>query len=371
CKAVVNEIGGMMMSSRASVGKKQAVNQGEMADLQSLIGKGRDVATKLWTRITAEKNAYNAALAEYKVNHQQFSAKRTVLTDLLNISRLDVLLAKSAQAIQDSWTTVGLQRGMKELVHLMSDDFQTVFDASEDIKKLMQGVYDHFIEKFGFQKMRLPKLDLEPHRTKLQLLALQTEQFANDPVNVLAKEKHFVVKNFYKTLVNQARATFNDAKIQSERWLQGVVLPLEIQMKDHKAQLQSRLDSLAKINEKTTSINEQMAMLKAAEQDLKRQRDMIDGLIMRVKEHGSHPVLAESPPAVRPAQDEMPVDFMKTSRIAVPVTAERMAQRPMPAAQPAPAAKMEPPPAPKPEPKAPAPAEKPMVSDDAFAFLNP
>jgi hypothetical protein len=347
CRAVVSDIGGMMGSSRASIAKKQQANQAEIAELHGLVGKSRDLVTKLWTRITAEKNAYNAALAEYKVNHQQFSAKRTVLTDLLNISRLDVLLAKSAQAIQDSWTTVGLQRGMKELVHLMSDDFQTVYDASEDIKKLMQGVYDHFIEKFGFQKMRLPKLDLEPHRTKLQLLALQTEQFANDPVNVLAKEKHFVVKNFYKTLVNQARATFNDAKIQSERWLQGVVLPLEIQMKDHKAQLQSRLDSLAKINEKTTSINEQMAMLRAAEQDLKHQREMIETLIARVAEYGDHPTLAETPPVHRPDQD-VPVDFMQTARIAIDPHA---APAPAPASRPS--------------------GDAPLVADEAFAFLNP
>jgi hypothetical protein len=357
CKAVVSEIGGMMVSSRASIAKKQQANQAEIAILQDISGKSRDVVTKIWQKITAEKNAYNAALAEYKVNFAQFSAKKQGLVDQLNVARLDQLLSASAKAIEDSWTTVGLQRGMKELVRLMSDDFEKVFVASEDIKKLMQGVYDHFIEKFGFQRMRLPSLDLDPHRTKLQLLVHQTEQFANDPVNVLAKEKHFVVKNFYRTLVISARSTFNDAKIQSDRWLQGVVLPLEIQMKDHKAQLQSRLDSLAKINEKTTSINEQMAMLKAAEQDLKRQRDMIDGLIMRVKEHGSHPVLAESPPAVRPAQDEVPVDFMKTSRLVVPT--------------PAAAKKAEAPPEPKPEPKPPAPAEQPMVGDDAFAFLNP
>jgi hypothetical protein len=362
CKAVVSEIGGMMVSSRASIAKKQEANQAEIAILNDLSGKSREVVTKIWTKITAEKNAYNSALAEYKVNFQKFSVKRQGLVDQLNVARLDQLLVASAKAIEDSWTTVGLQRGMKELVRLMSEDFQKVFETSEDIKKLMQDVYDHFIEKFGFQRMRLPSLDLDPHRTKLQLLALQTEQFANDPVNVLAKEKHFVVKNFYKTLVNSARATFNDAKIQSDRWLQGVVLPLEIQMKDHKAQLQSRLDSLAKINEKTTSINEQMAMLRAAEQDLKRQRDMIDGLIGRVKEHGTHAVLSESPPAHRPVQDEVPVDFMKTARIP--------AQNPMPPQAPS-AAPVKAAAAPMPAKPVAAPVvEKPMVSDDLLASLG-
>ena len=84
CKAVVNEIGGMMMSSRASVGKKQQANQAEIAELNGLVGKSREVVTKLWGKITAEKNAYNAALAEYKVNHANFSAKKTALLDRLN-----------------------------------------------------------------------------------------------------------------------------------------------------------------------------------------------------------------------------------------------------------------------------------------------
>jgi len=281
CRAVVGEIGGMMASSRAQLAKKQKGNQDQIAELNGLVGKSREVVAKLWAKITAEKNAYNAALAEYKVNFSQFSAKRAVLQELLNTGRLDAALAKSAQAIQDSWTTVGLQRGMNELVRVMSENFETVFRESEDIKKLMQGVYNTFIAKFGFQKMTIPALDLDPQRTKLQLLVHQTEAFVKDPVNVFGKEKHFVVKNFYSTLVKAARQAYLDAKNQTERWLQAVILPLEVQIKDHKAQLQSRLDNLSRINEKTSSIHEQMALLKAAEADLKRQRDMIEGLIAR------------------------------------------------------------------------------------------
>ncbi len=285
CRAVVGEIGGMMASSRASIAKRQEANAAEMAELGGLMGKSREVVTKLWGRITAEKNAYNSALAEYKVNHAAFTARRSALMDMLNAAKLDAALAKSVRAIEDSWTTMGLQRGMSELVRLMSEDFESVFAASEEIKRLMQGVYDTFIEKFGFQRMQLPSLDLDPHRTKLKLLVHETEAFARDPVNVIATEKSFLVKKFYRTLVHQARRIFGDAKNQTERWIQAVTLPLEVQIKDHKAQLQSRLDNLSKINEKTTSINEQMAALKAVELELRKQREMIDGLILRVSQH--------------------------------------------------------------------------------------
>ena len=333
CKAVVNEIGGMMMSSRASVGKKQQANQAEVAELNGLQGKSREFVTKLWAKITAEKNAYNAALTEYKVNHNQFSAKKAALLDLLNTQRLDATLAKSAQAIEDSWTTVGLQRGMNSLVKDMSEDFQTVFSASEDIKKLMQGVYNTFIEKFGFQKMTVPALDLDPQRTKLQLLVMQTEQFVKDPVNVVVKEKHFVVKNFYNTLVKEARANFGSAKSQAERWVQAVVLPIEVQIKDHKTQLQSRLDNLAKINEKTTSINEQMALLKAAEADLKRQREMIEGLIARVSQYESRAEASMQAAANAGRMGTTPPELMQTTKLAT-FDAERTRTEPQQPATP-------------------------------------
>jgi len=355
CKAVVGEIGGMMNSSRASVAQKQQANQTEIGELNGLVGKSRDVVTKLWGRITAEKNAYNSALAEYKVNHQKFSSKKTALLGMLNPAKLDEALERSAKAIEDSWTTMGLQRGMNELVRVMSQDFETVFAGSEDVKKLMQGVYNTFIEKFAFQKMTVPSLDLDHHRTKLKLLVHETEAFARDPLNVIATEKHFLVKKFYRTLVNQARAIFNDARIQTERWVQAVTLPLEVQIKEHKAQLQSRLDNLAKINEKTTSINEQMAMLKSVEQDLRKQREMIDGLIARVTAHEARASL-DDPEATIPPADTVPVEFMRTTKLA---TFESAARTPAPAV-----------PAKAPQPPKPAPAAEPMVSDDLFASIG-
>jgi hypothetical protein len=316
CRAVVDEIGGMMASSRAQLAGKQKGNQDEIAELAGLVGKSRDVVARLWAKITAEKNAYNAALAEYKVNLAQFGGRRARLQDLLDTARLDAALAHSAQAIEDSWTTVGLQRGMNELVRVMSASFETVFRESEDIKKLMQGVYNTFVAKFGFQKMRLPALDLDPHRTRLQLLVHQTDAFVRDPVNVVVKEKHFVVKSFYNTLVKEARRNFVDARNQTERWLQAVVLPIEVQIKDHKAQLQSRLDNLTRIKEKTTSIHEQMAILEAEEAQLRKQREMIEGLIERVYAHAAAASLAEEAPAepLRRAPEVAP-EIVQTTRL--------------------------------------------------------
>jgi len=214
----------------------------------------------------------------------------------------------------------------------------------------MQCVYNTFIEKFAFQKMKLPSLDLDPHRTKLKLLIHETDAFARDPINV-AHYKGPFVKKFHGTLVRQARQVFLDAKQQADRWLQAVVLPLEVQMKDHKQQLQSRLDNLAKINEKTTSINEQMAILKAVESDLRKQREMIESLIARVSAHEASVSTVQDPEATIPPAQSSPVEFMQTTKLST-----------FEAARPAP-------PAPKPVAPPPPPAA-PMVSDDLFAQIG-
>ncbi len=373
CKAVMNEIGAMMVASRASIANKQQANQASVVELQGLVGKSREVVTKLWQKITAEKSAYNSALAEYKVNHSTFSAKRSALMDMLNPAKLDAMLAQSAQAMEDSWTTVGLQRAMRELSKLMSADFERVYAASEDIKKLMQGVYNTFVEKFGFHRMTFPSLDLELHATKLKLLVAETDEFSRDPINV-ANYKSFFVKKFHASLIAQARGLFNDARSQTERWVQSVTLPLETQMKDHKQQLQARLDNLSKINEKSTNINEQLAELKAVGDALLKQREMIEGLLQRVSREEAVATAAPAPGPEERTAPMMPPELMETTKLSVfeaPLTITRRAARAQEVFREVAHVKEEPSkPAAAPRPAAPAaPAAAPMISDDMLSAL--
>jgi hypothetical protein len=283
-KAVMNDIGAMMMTSRMSIMRKLEGNKTAINELASLQGKGRDILMKLWAMLTAEKNAYTAALAEYKVNKTQFNQKRGALIDLVNPAKLDLLCTRSLQAINDSWTTVGLTRGMRELIRLMNREFDTVTAAGEDIKKLMEAAYSTFQVKFKFEKMDFPPLDFEMARIKLELLVHQTEAFCRDPVNVVMTEKHFLVKRFYNRLVEQARTVFAGARAQTERWLVAVPLPLETQIRDHKAHLQQRLNSVSKINDRNGSISEEMAALNKAREELLGQFTMINGLIKQVRD---------------------------------------------------------------------------------------
>ena len=135
-----------------------------------------------------------------------------------------------------------------------------------------------------------------------------------------------------------------------------------MQIKDHKAQLQSRLDNLAKINEKTGSINEQMAKLKAQEAELRKQREMIEGLIQRVSEHEAKSNLADSgiiPPRDPGESDEWMRDT-KFNAAGMASAADALEMSRLKAA----AAAARPAPAPKPAPAS------PLVSDDFMSQIE-
>ena len=78
--------------ARAIVGRQKA-NEVSIAELQELVGKSREAAMQLWAKVSAEKTAYTAALAEYKVNLANFSAKRAALMDMLSAAKMDKMLA--------------------------------------------------------------------------------------------------------------------------------------------------------------------------------------------------------------------------------------------------------------------------------------
>jgi hypothetical protein len=103
-----------------------------------------------------------------------------------------------------------------------------------------------------------------------------------------------------------------------------------------------------------------MAILKAAEADLKKQREMIEGLITRVMQYESRAEAPESPVPLGTPEEAVPVDLLKTGgmkafdasrpdSVAAPVSTASTAK---PAAKPAPR-----------------PAETPLISDDMFASV--
>ena len=288
-KSVSMEIGDMMRTSHQSCTQKLAANVKQVEELNSLAGKGRHLVSKMWQQVSVEKEAYNAALAEYKIQRAAFNAKRNALIDAFNPTKLDLACARSMEAINGSWTTPGLTRGMREIIRSINVEFNACSQAGEDILQLMERVYDTFHERFKFDKMEMPPLDFESSRIKLKLLVYETEQFCKDPVNIVMTEKRFMVRRFWRMLVDQSRKIFAEARADTERWLQNVPMPLETRIKDHKAQLEARLTSLGSINDRGGAMQAELHKLQGQRRAIEDELQLITRLVAKMRDIGATP----------------------------------------------------------------------------------
>ncbi|MBA2690720.1 MAG: hypothetical protein H0U63_07950 [Burkholderiales bacterium] len=281
-RSVMSEIGTMMLSTGATIESSIQANQVAVTELAEISGKSKDMVARLWRKIHQDKEEYNAALGVYKTIRASFNLKRNALLDRLNQARIDDMLKRSRDGLSGSWTTIGLHQSMNKLFASINAEFDEIQGMAESMHRLMGRSYASFEKKFQFKAVALPPLNLQNHRLNLRLLAKETESFCKDPINLMT-EKHFLIRKFSESLVAQARKVFVNAGNECERWMRTVPVPLENQLRDHKTQLQQRLDSLTKINQNSGSIQQRLDSLKQEQAQLIQQRDMVNRLIARVK----------------------------------------------------------------------------------------
>ena len=83
------------------------------------------------------------------------------------------------------------------------------------------------------------------YRVELEMLSQEAEIFRKSPVTAMT-EKHFVVKRFFVAMVSRARDIFFQARQEVDAWLSTALEPLTFQIREHKEQMERRLQDLQK-----------------------------------------------------------------------------------------------------------------------------
>jgi hypothetical protein len=92
-------------------------------------------------------------------------------------------------------------------------------------------------------------------------LQQRTERFCKNPVNVVGREKRFVIRRFHRELVEQATQLFRDVRNDLDRWLKGALTPLSLLLQEHQRLLTHRVESLRKIGGDVNSLHERVRYL--------------------------------------------------------------------------------------------------------------
>ena len=269
--AVSREIGGMVESSLESLDAQRESGIVELQEMSKLSGKNRDLAQKLLAKFEADKTQYGRHMESFRTSLGTVKKQGDVLLGTMNDERLAEILAKSSQAMEGSWTTAGLMRSMQALFETFSRQAEKILAFSAETRGFVDNVYAQFHKQYGFKRIVPPALNLERHILRMHTLQQRTEEFCKSPVNIVGREKRFVIRRFHRELVDQGLILFRDVRSELEGWLKGALTPLSMQLQEHQRLLTHRVESLRKIAGDVNSLQERVRYLKKQHEQLDQQ----------------------------------------------------------------------------------------------------
>jgi hypothetical protein len=187
----------------------------------------------------------------------------------------------SRQEMGDSWTTVGLNKGMRNLMKQANDLASNVTKESKDIKKLADNIYLVFQSKHGFDVFEPPVLDISNFLHNMQALEKITVDFCSDPVNLMT-EKHFLIRKFFLGLGTQTQKIFEQAEKECERWMEDVLGILKTQMNEHKNSLDQRTKNLTEARESAEALDTQLALVEHEYATTSKESQLLDTMLLQL-----------------------------------------------------------------------------------------
>ena len=272
------DVGNMIKESRDLLATRFHATKSQLEELHSLSGKNNEVIEHLMAKTREEQVAYHKNAESFNANKRLLSEQSRKLLGLLSLTELDRLVSTSRGAMTDSWTTHGLKVGMKTFFNGVTSMFNQVDEYTEQLNRLVTTIYHKFQAEHNIKGIEPVLFDIKQYKTEMQNLYDEAEAFRNSPVTAMT-EQSFVVKKFFISLVSHARNIFFKAHRDAETWSKAVMSPLVKQIKDHKEQMDKRLENLRKINESRDTLQSRIDELKKQAMALKKQHEEVSTIL--------------------------------------------------------------------------------------------
>lgn len=280
-RAVVTECSNMIRSSRKVAQMRITTIKSQLAELKEIQTQNRDASKEILANVVAERKRYEASVLTFNQGSEKIKRLSDKLLRHLSLGFLDTTLEQTKQDMGDSWTTVGLNRSIRELTHLAIKLAEDIKVEGGTIKKHADDLYHLFWSKHGFEKTVAIELNMSNFIQNMQSLEKITNDFCADPVNVFT-EKRFLIRKFYLGLGAQIQANFEQANVDCNLWLNAVIGELKTQINSHKKSLDKRAESLMESHESADKLIKNLESTEKDYSKLLQQSNQLDAILLRL-----------------------------------------------------------------------------------------
>jgi regulator of replication initiation timing len=205
-----------------------------------------------------------------------------MLVDSLAKERIDEVIRRTKDDMSKSLTTYGMKQNIRKLFDELRDLLQDAVDTTNETRRLVKAIHKKFRDEYGFKEIEPKLFSIKQYQFELEQIFEEGELFRSSARTTMT-EQSVVVKKLYSTIISKAREVLKRANKDATTWSNSVLSPLMHQIKDHKKQIESRLQMLRKISGSKESIEENIANLAAELGPLKQQHRELKMIIKAMK----------------------------------------------------------------------------------------
>jgi predicted GTPase len=255
----------------------------QLYELRALQGKNQSSIERMLLRAQAEQRDFEdnvrkivaaravlARLAEQVYENLRLEALRGKVLSARERMRKVRLTPQFFSAVRDYFA------GLRELLRAANGKLL-------EVEQMVLGVQRRFAEDLGWALSPPMPFSLDTYIAELERAeAAYRNHFS--ALDVLTRDKWSLIERFFDTVVSKSREVFAAAEKDTEAWIRSLLPPLEVQVREQRAALKKRAESVAKVRNAQESLDDRIGQLEEALEDVQRKLEELKSLAARCRQ---------------------------------------------------------------------------------------
>ncbi|MBE0436245.1 MAG: dynamin family protein, partial [Methylomicrobium sp.] len=275
---IKKDIGFLVGESSNLTDGKLANATKQLEEFKKLDFENHEMTEKLMAETRDRQQHYMVNVENFQASRKVFSVQAKILIDSFAKEKIDEIIRQTREDMAKSLTTYGMKQQIRKLFDDLRDLLQDAVDTTNETRRLVKAIHKKFQDEYGFKEIEPQLFSIKQYQFELEQIFEEGEAFRTSAKTTLT-EQSVVINKLYSTLISKARNIMKHAQKDAAAWSNSVLTPLMHQIKDHKKQIEGRLQMLRKINESKGSVAENIAILEQELEPLKRQRSELATII--------------------------------------------------------------------------------------------
>ncbi len=277
-ETIIKDIGFLVSESSNLCNGKLENAKKQLEEFKQMDFENTEMTAKLMAETRDQQNIYMNYVENFQASRKVFSVQAKMLVDSFSKEKIDSIIKTTRHDMSKSLTTYGMKQNMRKLFDELRDLLQDSVDITNETRRLVKAIHKKFQDEYGFKEIEPQLFSIKQYQFELEQIFEEGEAFRSSAKTTMT-EQSIVVNKLYSTLIAKARKIMQQAQKDAANWSNSVLTPLMHQIKDHKKQIENRLQMLRRINDSKGNVAENIEQLETELQQLQSQRQELQTII--------------------------------------------------------------------------------------------